>query len=270
MIVCVVEWDQWRHMWMRMSGLRECEIETREWETTRRDESEIEWYKWWKEKQDIHGGVECLYDVFECWYLDQTWDVLRLMWKQTLWNIIQTMLALLWNEEHIIVWISSQNVCFVSCPVVSIQTDNCRNDEIGTMLRSDELSDWWMRINECGVMRWFVLWSPCWPDMIQMDEFELSECWWCFLGIMCFESTLIYETLWVWNWWVVWEKWFQHHLPCDLKHNDLLFALEPFLNHVVWRECAHFPFPSTPLLVCCGVSCCLHSHVSFVCCFHDI
>ena len=55
--LCVVEWDEWRHIWMRMSGFQEWEIETREWETTNRDESEIEWYKWFRERQDIHEGV---------------------------------------------------------------------------------------------------------------------------------------------------------------------------------------------------------------------
>ena len=194
--LCVLEWDEWRHMWMRMSGFQEWEIETREWETTNRDESEIEWHKWWRERQDIHGGVECLYDVFECWYFDQTWDVWRLMLKQTLWNIIQTLIVFLWNEKHIIVRIPSQNACFVSCPVVSIQTDNYGNDEIGTMMTSYELCEWGMRMNECGVMMWFVLWPPCWPDIIQIVELEFNECWWCFAGKMWREITLIYQILW--------------------------------------------------------------------------
>ena len=79
----VVEWDEWRHMWMRMSGLRECEIETREWETTRRDETEIEWYKWWRERQDVHCvliwcvWVLILWPNMECVEIDVETDTLE-------------------------------------------------------------------------------------------------------------------------------------------------------------------------------------------------
>ena len=87
------------------------------------------------------------------------------------------------------------NVCFVPYPVVSIQTDNCGNDVIGTIITTNDLGEWGMRINEGGVMMWFVLWPPCWADMIQMDELELSECSLFFLGAMYCEVALIYETL---------------------------------------------------------------------------
>ena len=183
---------------MRMRGLRECE-----WETTRRDETEIEWHKWWRERQDIHGG-----GVF-------IWCV----WVLILWP----------NMGCVEIDVETDTVEYhadIDCCAVEWRTHHCVNSfskcmfcVLSSCFHSDrQLWECWYWDNDS---KWWVVW------MMNEDEWG-----WCDEVICVVIIRLIKND---WNGWIdelcemalsnILTKWFETTLSCHLKNKILCFCV---------------------------------------------